>query len=120
MARLTPVTSFLTALSWDFRARYVVFEFKNFREKISQTEIFSTEKYLYTAALRPIAIIIARNGVDKGGTKAMIGALREQGKLIICVTLAELCALLRGYDKGDDPSNMLLEKLDSMLVSIGR
>lgn len=56
IARLQPVRSaFWTTLSADFRARYVVFEFKNYTDPIGQDQIYAT-------ALRSVAIIIARNG----------------------------------------------------------
>lgn len=120
VARLTPSNPFWQALAHDFRARYVVFEFKNYSAAISQIEIFTTERYLYTTALRPVAVIIARNGADKNAHRAIQGALREHGKLMLCITLQELCALLRGLDAGDDPNNLMVEKLDDLLMTIAR
>jgi hypothetical protein len=120
IARLTPSNPFWEALAHDFRARYIVFEFKNYTAAISQTEIFTTERYLYPTALRPVAIIIARKGADKNALKTIQGALREHGKLILCITLKELCALLRGWDAGDDPNNLMVAKLDELLMTIAR
>jgi hypothetical protein len=120
VARLVPVTQFWATLASDFRARYVVFEFKNYRERITQNEIYTTEKYLYAAALRPVAIIIARGGDSESAKRTMRGALREQSKLMLCLSLAELCTLLRGRDAGDDPTGLLIEKIDTMLIEIAR
>jgi hypothetical protein len=97
-----------------------VFEFKNYRERITQNEIYTTEKYLYAAALRSVAIIIARGGDGESAKRTMRGALREQGKLMLCLSLAELCTLLRGRDAGDDPTGLLIEKIDAMLIGIAR
>jgi hypothetical protein len=120
VARLVATQSFWGTIAHDFNARYVVFEFKNYKAPITQDEIYSTEKYLFLAALRPVAIIVARGGDNESARRTMRGALREQGKLIICISLGELCALLRGFDAGEDAANLLYEKLDGMLVSIAR
>lgn len=65
-------------------------------------------------------MIIARKGIDKNALKTIQGALREHGKLILCITMQELCMLLRGLDAGDDPNNLMIEKLDELLMTIAR
>ncbi|HEX5317368.1 MAG TPA: hypothetical protein VFX22_12030, partial [Candidatus Kapabacteria bacterium] len=120
IARLVPRNAFWVMLVTDFRCRYVTFEFKNYNGAVTQSEIFTTEKYLFIAALRSVAIIIARNGANQNAERAMNGALREQGKLILCLSLSEICGMLRGFDVGEDPCNVLSQKLDEMLISIGR
>jgi len=120
IARLVPSTLFWVSLERDFRSRYIIFEFKNYKGPITQSEIYTTEKYLFTAALRSIAIVIARSGHSQSAALAMNGALREQGKLILCLSLNELCGMLRDYDLGEDPSNLLIQKLDDMLIGIAR
>jgi len=52
VARIRSNNDLWTALVRYFRTRYVVFEFKNYREKIAQGQIHTTEKYLYPVALR--------------------------------------------------------------------
>src|SRR5262249_45808333 len=49
IARLVPQHAFWVALAQDFRVRYVVFEFKNYTEQISQDQVYTTEKYLFPA-----------------------------------------------------------------------
>jgi hypothetical protein len=121
IARLVPVQdSFWATLASDFLTRYVVFEFKNYNSPISQDQIYTTEKYLFTKALRSVAIIVARNGESKSARRAMRGALREQGKLILCVSMAELCQQLRGWDVGEEPTSLLYERMDEMLMQIAR
>lgn len=121
IARLVPERgSFWATLASDFRTRYVIFEFKNHSNPITQDEVYTTEKYLFTAAMRSVAIIIARKGDKESARRAMRGALREQGKLIICISMAELCSLLRRWDNGDDPTALLLQRIDEMLISIAR
>lgn len=121
IARLVPTRNpFWSALASDFRTRYVIFEFKNYADEISQDQIYTTEKYLFTAALRSVAIIIARNGSSESARKAARGSLREQGKLILCISMEELCGMLRKRDGGGDPTDLLYEKLDELLVTIAR
>lgn len=120
VARLTPTAGFWATMATDFRSRYVIFEFKNYSAPITQDEIYSTEKYLYTAALRAIAVIVARTGSSESAERAMKGALREQGKLILCLSLDDLVDLLRKSELGDDPTRLLTERLDDMLLDIAR
>ena len=120
VVRLRPKHDFWVSLAHDFRSRYVVFEFKNYSNPISQGQIYSTEKYLYTAALRSIAIIIARNGADENAFRAAEGALREAGKLILITSMDGLCQMLRARDRGEDPEALLYGLLDEALTGLGR
>lgn len=121
IARLQPTHSaFWATIAADFRTRYVVFEFKNYTDPITQDQVYTTEKYLFTSALRSVAIIIAKNGVSKSAERAMHGALREQGKLILCLSMTEFCGLLKGFDVGDNPEELLIHKVDDILMTMGR
>jgi hypothetical protein len=121
IARLQPDESaFWSTLVADFRTRYVVFEFKNYTDPITQDQIYTTERYLFTAALRSVAVVIARNGMAKSATRAIHGALREQGKLILCLSGDEFGAMLRGFDVGNNPEEQLIRRRDDILMSIGR
>lgn len=52
-----------------------MFEFNNYTEKISQKEIYTTERYLYEKALRSVAIIVSRQGADANALSAMMDDL---------------------------------------------
>jgi len=120
IGRLSPrnTGAFWVSLAQDFRCRYVVFEFKNYSEKISQNQVYTTEKYLYPNALRSVAIIIARKGHDSGAARAVQGALRESGKVILVLSLDDLFGLLRAKDRGLEPSDLLIDHLDNLLTTI--
>jgi hypothetical protein len=121
IARLVPTENpFWSTLASDFRTRYVIFEFKNYTDAISQDQIYTTEKYLFTAALRSVAIIVARNGVSESARKASRGSLREQGKLILCISMEQLCGMLLKRDGGGDPTDLLYEEQDELLMTIAR
>jgi hypothetical protein len=64
--------------------------------------------------------IVGRNGENESARRAAKGALREVGKLILTISLDELIAMPRGWDAGEDPNNVLIEKLDDLLTDLGR
>jgi hypothetical protein len=120
IGRLTPgeTAAFWLSMAQDFRCRYVVFEFKNYSEKISQNQIYTTEKYLYPNALRSVAIIVARNGHDAGAHRAVQSAVRESGKVIIVLSLDDLVRLLKAKDNGFEPSDVLVDHIDNLLTRL--
>lgn len=80
---LKETSEFWKILIHHYNTRFVVFEFKNYRDKIDQNLIYVTEKYLYNAVLRNVAIIISRKGFSCSAHKVATGILTESGKLII-------------------------------------
>lgn len=111
-------SEFFNTLKNYFNSKYIVFEFKNYCKPITQKEIFTTERYLYSKALRSVAIIIARKGVDKNGKKAIKGILRENGKLIIVLDDGEMMQMINKKLKNENPSDYLSEKLDELLIGL--
>lgn len=101
-----------------FRSKYIVFEFKDYQEPITQKEIFTTVKYLYPKALRSVAIMCCSNGIDDHANRAIRGILREEGKLIIALSNDDLIEMLRNKQRGIDPAEHLSGKLDELLISL--
>ena len=120
ICRITSSHDFWRSLSRNFNCRYMLFEFKNYRDKIKQGQVYTTEKYLFNKALRSVGFIIAKNGAEDNAIKAMKGALREHGKLLICLTPEDLCKMLDKKDKGDDPNSYLAEIVDDFLIKLSR
>lgn len=110
--------TFWSILERFFNSKYVVFEFKNYTEPVTQKEIYTTEKYLYAKALRSVGIIIAANGYDEHAHWAAKGSLRENGKLIMLLTAEDLKKMNEMKMNQEDPSNYLLEKLDDLLLEL--
>ena len=52
-----------------YKSRYIVFEFKNYNDEITQNEVYSTNKYLYREALRTVAIVISRYKMNVNAKK---------------------------------------------------
>ena len=102
-----------------FHSKYIIFEFKNYSGEVTQMEVTTTARYLYTKALRTVAIIVSPKGFSAHAEKAARGALREEGKLILSLTNADLIEMLQEQDKGNDPSEYLnSKKLDTLLINL--
>jgi len=120
IGRITAENEFWETLQNHFRAKYVIFEFKNYAEQITQVQIHSTEKYLYLPAMRPVAIIVSRHGANENAHRASRGALREHGKVILNLSVKDICSMLQMKDGGDIPSDYMTTILDDMLMKIER
>lgn len=101
-----------------FSSKYIIFEFKNYSGKVTQKEIYTTVRYLYTKAMRGVAIIISPNGMDENAGKAIRGVLRDEGKLILGLTNKELIHMLQMKEDGEDPADFLSDKLDELLIDL--
>lgn len=120
IARISSEHDFWRSIINYFRSWYVVFEFKNFAQRITQGQIFTTEKYLYVGAMRTVAFVVSRKGPDKNALAVTRGAVREHGKLIIHLTLDDICEMLVRVDAGDDPNALLFDRVDAMLMALER
>jgi len=120
VCRVLPNADVWKLILFDLQSRYVVFEFKNYSEKITQKEIITTERYLYPTALRKVAVIISQNGCAESANKVIQGAMREHGKLIIPITTADLIKLLQEKDQGSDPNTYIFDFVDQFLMGLGR
>lgn len=101
-----------------FNSKYIIFEFKNYKEQVTPKEIYTTEKYLYVKALRSVAIMIATNGYIENAKWAAKGIFRESGKLILLLDTNDLIAMNELKVAGGDPSACLLDKLDELLLEL--
>jgi hypothetical protein len=70
--------------------------------------------------MRATAIIISRMGAHPHAHEAARGALRESGKLILNLSIKDLCEMLKLKDSGDSPTDVLAILLDEMLIHIDR
>lgn len=120
VCRILPQAEVWQLMLNDLKSRYVVFEFKNYSEPITQSEVITTERYLYPGAFRMLAIIISPKGCSDSAMKVMQGAMREHGKLLLSLTVEDLCVLLTGKDQGSDPNTFLFDRVDEFLLGLGR
>lgn len=101
-----------------FQSKYIVFEFKNYTDVVTQEEIYTTERYLYAKALRSVGIIITTNGYHKNAQWAAKGCLRENGKLILLLTNKDLKEMIQMKNNDESPADFLLKTLDETLLEL--
>lgn len=120
ICRILPKAEVWKLMLTDIRSRYVIFEFKNYTAPITQKEVVTTERYLYPSALRNVAILISPKGCASSATKVIQGAMRENGKLIMSLSVLEVESLLIAKDDGADPNTYLFDRVDEFLMRLGR
>ena len=103
-----------------YHSLFIVFEFKNSSKALPQNWIYTTEKYLFSAALRNVTIIISRKGFSKNALAAADGCLKEHGKLILDITDYDLEKMINIKVDGEEPADYLLGKLEERLMKIGK
>ena len=113
-------SAFWEMLIRHYNTRFVVFEYKNYSELLTQNLIYTTEKYLFSAVLRNVAIIVSRKGFSRNAHIAALGCLKESGKLIIDVSDKDLTQMLHKKIDGEEPADYLLWKLETLLMSVGK
>ncbi len=120
ICRVTPGKYLWDFLAQELGSRYILFEFKNYTEEITQAQIFTTERYLLEKAKRTVGFIITRKGITKHGIVATKGAIRENGKLLIVLNDNDICEMVKLRNNGFDPSDYLFEKIDNFFLSLSR
>lgn len=104
----------------DFKCRYILFEFKNYGRSIKQTQVYTTEKYLYRTALRTVCFLVSRKGASSSAKKAVSGILRETGKLIVILSDEDMINLLKYKDEGLLPEDYLSDIVDDLLMKLSK
>lgn len=112
------VSGLWTTILQCFNTKYVIFEFKNYTEQITQKEVYTTDKYLYLKALRGVAIIVSCKGASPNANKAIRGTLRENGKLILSIDNSDLCEMIRIKMNDGTPADYLYSKFDDLLIDL--
>ena len=109
-----------------FNSCFILFDCKNYSDKITQNEIYMTERYLYNNALRNVGIILSRKGGDVNANKACQGILKEHGKLILILNDEDLKEMSDLYDKytkdpnKSSPSDYLFMKAKEFLLNLDK
>ena len=120
ICRIRPGNPFWDAIRHDFRTRAVLFECKNYEAPIGPDQIYSTERYLFSGALRTVCLLISRLSPSDGALRASQGAMREASKLILLLSNEDLIAMIKLKDTPDGPESYLDEKIWNFIVSLPR
>lgn len=114
------IPDFWKFVSKTLGSRYITFKFKNYADRIKQGQIYTTEKYLYTKALRTVAILFTRKGANENAIKAIQGAIRENGKYMLVLEDSDVIEMLQITREGGDATDLLFTKLDDLLMKLPR
>ncbi|WP_158093074.1 restriction endonuclease [Acetobacter sp. DsW_54] len=120
IAKIQGSDVFCRTLIEHFSTRHILFEFKNYTDAINANLIYITEKYLYTKALRGVAVIISPKGFDSAAKRSAQGALRDVGKVMLDLDVPLLCRLLDARDNAEPPGAEMEILLDTFLMEVGR
>lgn len=104
-----------------YRSRYIIFEFKNYNDKITKNQIEDTNKYLNKNALRTVAILISRSGIDRNSKRICKGFLRNEGHLILTLNENDLITMLQNKKENpnkDIPSEYMEKLFDNFLLEV--
>lgn len=83
ICRVIDNTNLWKFIGHNLDSRYVLFEFKNYKDSVPQSQIYSTEKYLLEKAKRKVCFLLSRKGLTDNAILSCQGAMREHGKLIL-------------------------------------
>ncbi|MGX1171080.1 hypothetical protein AB7M16_007346 [Bradyrhizobium sp. USDA 372] len=120
ICRIRSGNSFWDSIRNDFRTRSVLFECKDYEDLITADQVYSTERYLFSGALRTVCFLLSRKGPDEGCKRAAQGALRESGKLILLLSNDDLVEMLKLAADKEGPTNFLDEKIWQFVVTLPR
>lgn len=120
ICRIRSGNQFWDSIKRDFRTRAILFECKNYEEKITADQVYSTERYLFNNALRTVCFLISRLGPNEGCIRAAQGAMREAGKLILLLSNTDLISLIRLTTEHEGAEDYLDEKIWDFVISLPR
>jgi hypothetical protein len=129
--RVNPSHAFWETLTRDFRARVIVFECKNYGDEIGPGQVYTTERYMSTKALRSICFLLSRKGPNEHARLAAAGAMRDSGKLMIFLSDGDLERMISAKDvqnaktssseaRENDPTIILDRKIYDFIARLPR
>jgi hypothetical protein len=120
ICRIRPGNLFWDSLRADFRTRSILFECKNYEDRITADQVYSTERYLFSGALRTVCFLISRKGPDEGCKRSAQGALRESGKLVLLLSNIDLVEMLQLRTEQGGPTSYLDQKIWQFIITLPR
>ncbi len=120
ISRIKSGNTFWDSLRQDFRTKAILFECKNYEEPIGPDQVYSTERYLFSGALRTVCILVARLGANEAAIRAAQGAMRETGKLLILLSNQDLIEMLKLSTQEGGPEDFLDKRIWDFIISLPR
>ncbi len=120
ICRIKSGNAFWDGIRQDFRTKAILFECKNYELPIGPDQVYSTERYLFSGALRTVCILVARLGAAESAVRAAQGAMRESGKLIILLSNRDLIEMLQLSTQEGGPEDFLDKRIWDFIISLPR
>jgi hypothetical protein len=103
-------------LRHDLAAKLILVEFKNYdREEIGKEETDQTRNYL-KAAWGRLAIICSNKLPNDAAHRRRNSIYSEEEKIILFITTADLLEMIDIKDRGDDPSEFIVDSIERFLI----
>jgi len=103
-------------LRHDLDAKLILVEFKNYdREEIGKVETDQTRNYL-KAAWGRLAIICSNKLPNDAAHRRRNIIYSEERKIILFITTADLLEMIDMKDRGDDPSEFVVDSVERFLI----
>lgn len=100
----------------ELRARMILVEFKNYDvEEIGKDEVNQARNYL-TKPMGKLGIICSPRLPDRSAHIKRNGIFSEEGKVILFVTVEHLKEMLFIKERGEDPSDLVMDLLERFYV----
>lgn len=110
--------AFWHEIRFSTHSRFVVAEFKNYKESIGQREVESLQQYLYVKAMRTFGLLCSRQQPKDSALAARRRAWVESGKLILLLSDEELSDIIRARSYGENPTTVLDAQLEEFLLRL--
>lgn len=109
--------------AWDMlrsecRSRFVVAEFKNYSDAITQRKVESLQQYLFPKAMRAFGLLLTRKKPSENAIKARRRAWVEQEKLIVILSDEEIFDMLNLRESGNDPFEVIDIQLEEFFINL--
>jgi len=110
-----------TNIAWgllrhDYDARLILVEFKNYgKEGIGKEEVDQARNYLKSTMGR-LAMICCNKRPDDSAYLRRNGVYSEDRKMILFVTTGDLIEMLDIKERGDDPSDFIVDCVEQFLI----
>jgi hypothetical protein len=102
----------------EYRTRFVVAEFKNYREPIGQTQVESIAQYLWRPAQRFFGVLVSRHAPSASAITQRRRKWLEEEKCIVFLKDEDLLEMLELREAGGQPFDVIDAQLEDFLRTL--
>jgi hypothetical protein len=110
--------AFWESIKYDFSARMMVVEFKNYVDSIGQNEVESLQQYLLPKAKRSFGLLCSRQVPSDSAIRARRRAWMIAENIILFASDEDLKEMVRRRAADEDPSVVFDSQLDEFFITL--